>query len=447
MSRRYLFFLVTISAACFLLYLVVRHAPILGSHQSHIVSAVKLRSGQSSDVGLPSFSLCNCSCSTVNSVTRAAKGRHATTPASGHQTVVDVNSDPVRHDVVMGTRPLGSSVVIMAVMRTGSSFVGEIFGQNENTFYLFEPGIPLENELIAHNETSVFMQQLYIDMMNSLYRCNVTYLDFYLKSLSGKNQNTILKSAPRLFDSLCPKMKRGGSGRFLCGKVSPIQFVQKCREKRSIVIKSIRIWHIGMFLPLIQSANLKVIHLVRDPRGMTASRVPAMNVVDNTSNKLQAESFTEEMREYLIRYCSLSLENKETGLYLPKYRDNYFLLRYEDMSLDPERVTQLLYNFTGLGAVPETVSKWIAENTQAYRPGVYSTTRVSSQVYQSWRKKLDFKTAKAIENVGRCAEMMEHFGYLPVRDKSHLKNLSFPLLAPIPAEHDSQKYQSYRFTG
>ncbi|XP_038078045.1 carbohydrate sulfotransferase 3-like [Patiria miniata] len=351
-----------------------------------------------------------------------------------------VGDDSVPAEDTRSSDPPGSRIVVLTSMRTGSSFIGEIFGRNDDIFYLFEPGLALLTEL--HSRGALFLQPMYIDMLRSLYQCNTSSLDFYIKWLSRQPPLEVKKKVPRIFDSLCYPFETGRTG-LKCDAIPAEIFERKCQEKRHIAIKSIRIWDIGMFLSLIQDSNvkLKVIHLVRDPRGMTASRVLAMNVVENTFNKLQADSFTDEMRSYLMEFCSYSIDNKEIGYYLPKYRDNYLLLRYEDMSLDPERVTQLIYNFTGLGAVPETISKWIAENTQAHRPGVYSTTRVSSQVYQSWRTKLDYKTAKAIENVGRCAEMMEHFGYLPVRDESHLKNLSSPLLAPIPPPRDSYRYQ------
>ncbi|XP_022090584.1 carbohydrate sulfotransferase 3-like [Acanthaster planci] len=460
MSKRYLFYLIVpiLSAAGILLYFVagemLPHAPFVWSYRGPSPSDNKLNSGilrhytKSSDVEQPS---CNCSCVATDSITRAYSiGHRATTPSKTPLLDSSKRQNPVGHDVDIGTRlfdanSLGNNIVIQAAMRTGSSLVGEVFGQNDNIFYLFEPGISLENEFALNG--TVFVQQLYVDMLSSLYHCDITSQDFYLKWLSRKTQNHVRKVAPRLFDSLCPQMKPGGSGHSVCGAVLPRQFMQECRAKRTIAIKSVRIWHIGMFLPLIQDINvkLKVIHLVRDPRGMTASRVPAMNVVKGTHHRLASNSFTEEMREYLRRFCSLSLENKETGWYHPKYRDNYLLLRYEDMALNPERVTQLIYNFTGLGAVPECVSKWIAENTQTYKPGLYSTTRVSSKRYQAWRTTLDFKTAKAIENVGRCAEMMQHFGYLPLQNESHLRKLSSSLVVPIPPPSGSQKYKSFRF--
>ncbi|XP_022090654.1 carbohydrate sulfotransferase 3-like [Acanthaster planci] len=324
-------------------------------------------------------------------------------------------------------------------MRTGSSFIGEIFGRNSDVFYLFEPGQSLLTEL--HSQGALFLRPIYMDMLSALFHCNTSSLNFYMKCLSRHHPFEVRKKVPRLFDLVCYKWPAARPG-IACRKIDAELFERKCREKRHIAVKSIRIWDIGMFQPLIQDGNvkLKVVHLVRDPRGMTASRVLAMNFVDSTINKLEAGSFTDEMQLYLMEYCSYSIDNKEIGYYHPEYRNNYFLLRYEDMALDPERVTQLIYNFTGFDAVPENVSKWIAENTKAEKPGIYSTTRVSSMAYQSWRTKIDFKTAKAIEKIGRCAEMMEHFGYLPVRDESHLKDLSSSLLAPIPPPHDSQRY-------
>ncbi|XP_071792952.1 carbohydrate sulfotransferase 3-like [Asterias amurensis] len=316
----------------------------------------------------------------------------------------------------------GAKIIILASMRTGSSFVGEMFGQNSDIFYLFEPGLALQTTL--HQRGAVFLQPLHIDLLDSIYQCNLTGYEYYSKWLSRQVPKQILKKAPAMYRVLCSKSNNSSH----CGKVTPQHFMQICMDLKKVAIKSIRISDIGSLLPLIKDKriNLKVIHLVRDPRGMIASRVLAMNEVKKTTDKV--ESFTDGTRAALTNYCWNNLHNTDVGKNLPKFQDNYLLLRYEDVSLDPHEAARRIYNFTGLGAVPGNVSRWIQEHTSAHVAGTYSTSRVSSQVYQSWRSSLSFPTVKTIEEVGTCSQMMQKFGYLPAKDQEHLTNLNISLL-------------------
>ncbi|XP_033627161.1 carbohydrate sulfotransferase 3-like [Asterias rubens] len=201
-----------------------------------------------------------------------------------------------------------------------------------------------------------------------------------------------------------------------------------CMDLKKVAIKSIRISDIGSLLPLIKdkTVNLKVIHLVRDPRGMIASRVLALNEGKKTADTL--DKFTDDTKASLINYCRNNLHNTDVGTNMPKFQENYLLLRYEDVSLDPHEAARRIYNFTGLGAVPGSVSRWIQEHTSAHVAGTYSTSRVSSQVYQSWRGRLSFPTVKTIEEVGTCSQMMQRFGYLTAKDQDNLTNLNISLL-------------------
>ncbi|XP_071784918.1 carbohydrate sulfotransferase 3-like [Asterias amurensis] len=304
--------------------------------------------------------------------------------------------------------PSGVKIIILASMRTGSSFVGQMFGQNSDIFYLFEPGTFLQAALRQRGD--IFSQSLYIDMLDSLYRCNLTGYEYYSKWLSTLVPGSLLQKAPDMYKLLCSKPDISSKKKVQCGKTTPQHFMRTCMDLKKVAIKSIRISDIGSLLPLIKdkTVNLKVIHLVRDPRGMIASRVLALNEGKKTADTL--EKFTDDTKASLINYCRNNLHNTDVGTNMPKFQDNYLLLRYEDVSLDPHEEARRIYNFTGLGAVPRNVSRWIQEHTSAHVAGTYSTSRVSSQVYQSWRSRLSFPTVKTIEEVGTCSQMMQRFG-------------------------------------
>ena len=335
--------------------------------------------------------------------------------------------------------PSGEKIIILASMRTGSSFVGQMFGQNSDIFYLFEPGTFLQAALRQRGD--IFSQSLYIDMLDSLYRCNLTDYEYYSKWLSTQGPKSLLQQAPNMFKLLCSKPDI--SSEVHCGSVTHDSFVRTCMDLKKVAIKSVRISDIGSLLPLIKdkTVNLKVIHLVRDPRGMIASRVVAMNDIKKTADKV--ETFTDDTKTALINYCWNNLHNTDVGTNMPKFRDNYLLLRYEDVSLDPHEAARRIYNFTGLGAVPGNVSRWIQEHTSAHVAGTYSTSRVSSQVYQSWRSRISFPTVKTIEEVGTCSQMMQRFGYLPAKDQEHLTNIKISILSDNVPDHVKRDIYAY----
>ncbi|XP_038056097.1 carbohydrate sulfotransferase 3-like [Patiria miniata] len=320
---------------------------------------------------------------------------------------------------------------ILANMRTGSSFVGDIFGSSSDVFYLFEPGLSLNEALENLEDRPRVLSGVYLRMLRRLYLCDFRQLDFYLQWLSQKDMFNLRKLAPRLHD-LCSKSPAKGS----C-TITREMATESCQQSKYLVVKSIRIPDIMLLMPMMEdeAIKLKVVHLVRDPRPMIASRVIALT-------RTRVTWLSDSIREFLCLYCKSNWENMVLGTQNPRIKDRYMFLRYEDAALDPVAAARRMHQFLGHSRVPESVLKWIDVNTKSAKPGrpLYSTARNSSKAYRAWRDGFPFDTAKAIEGTGQCAGMMARMGYIPLVDEKHLRNSSLSLLTSIPSGNDDKNY-------
>ncbi|XP_038062188.1 carbohydrate sulfotransferase 3-like [Patiria miniata] len=329
-------------------------------------------------------------------------------------------------------------VVILASMRTGSSFVGELLANNGDVFYLFEPGLAVHDALRQNGLSPAVVEHVYLRMLPKIFLCDFSDLDFYMEWLAARPLADLLKMAPRLYD-LCVLNSTDPKGRCV---ITPEMATETCQKSDLIVIKSIRVPDINLLLPMVEekTINLKVIHLVRDPRPMIASRAEALKweVLDSKWNGV----LPGKVQDVLCIYCKYNCQNLELGTQRPSLKNRYMFLRYEDAALNPRAAALRIYRFLGRdGGVPDSVQEWIDSNTGADKPGTYSTARNSREVYRKWRLTLPVEAARAIEKTGQCRGMMARMGYLTLEDKWHLRNMSRPLLGSLPPVNtDVEKY-------
>ncbi|XP_033644295.1 carbohydrate sulfotransferase 3-like [Asterias rubens] len=232
------------------------------------------------------------------------------------------------------TPPKGKTcILILASLRTGSSFVGELFANNRDVFYLFEPGMDLGKRLNHIRGGKQLVENVLLRMIQDLFRCDFTNLHFYLRWLSKLPADKLLKMAPRLYEYCQENLLQG-----TCTITENVARVV-CQSSRYIAIKTIRIPDMSLVLPIAErnALNLRVVHLVRDPRPMIASRFLAL-----THKRLSSASFANtsrilpnRSREFLSIYCKYNWQNFEIGSRNPTLKQNYIFVRYEDAAVDP----------------------------------------------------------------------------------------------------------------
>ena len=290
-------------------------------------------------------------------------------------------------------------------------------------------------------------------MLDGMYRCNYTNLDYFLRYSSLTDFDHQQKHIPGLMEPktcyIWRRDRKANITRRFCEPITVASAEAKCARKNNIAIKTIRIHDINLLLPLIldKDVKLKVIHLVRDPRGMVASRL--MLYYHTHKTVFPHRYYGHLMKAVAEEYCSTWLKNIEIGRYVKEIRNNYMLLRYEDAATNPIAAARKIYSFLGLGRyIPNRIQKWILNNTLQPEPGKfnpYSTQRDSKITAEHWRSKLTYETIKIIENTGRCRELMNAVGYLPVYDRGDLNKteISFVDTMPVPGFFRRRKVDQY----
>ncbi|XP_072043315.1 carbohydrate sulfotransferase 1-like [Amphiura filiformis] len=291
-------------------------------------------------------------------------------------------------------------VIIFTRWKYGSTFTGEILNNNPDFTYFFEP---IRREVYKNRKIhrGVFYQDL-IPMLHNTLKCefidkNYTWWDEENKSLdcrySKKLQNSIL----------CEKstIEKRDISAYL-SKESRSRMVEEiCRSVQHVAIKTVRVPDLKHLKSIVtdDSLNVKVIQLVRDPRGVYLSRKVTSDVCDMELSEC------DELKNNLNYW-------KDPPFWL---KGRYMLLRYEDLADDPIEMVHIIYDFLGL-PVPETVKSWLRIN-------ILKMSSSSKSAY-SWRTKITYKTMVTVQRY--CMDLLLMAGYKPVNSEKDLTNLKIP---------------------
>ena len=176
----------------------------------------------------------------------------------------------------------------------------------------------------------------------------------------------------------------------------------KCEQSRTLLIKTIRMPMslIGDFLDKIP--ELKVIHLVRDPRATLKSQAKCGECGEKQGGHIGC----------INKYCT-RLENDilVTETLAKRYPGRIKRVFYEQIASKPLQTARELYNFIGSLFTPQ-VKDYIFDITQAGKEAGCSicTTRPNSTLYiNAWRKDINKDFLKTIEQ--RCNYVLRHFNY------------------------------------
>ena len=91
----------------------------------------------------------------------------------------------------------------------------------------------------------------------------------------------------------------------------------------------------------------------------------------------------------------------------------------------PMELAQEIYDFTGMGPLPNSVQQWILNNTKSMvKPSdksantYYSTSRDASKVSEAWRYHVPYKVALRMQDL--CRETLRELGYVEVKTEQEL---------------------------
>ena len=143
--------------------------------------------------------------------------------------------------------------------------------------------------------------------------------------------------------------------------------------------------------------TLKIVHLVRDPRGVVNSRVGSGSKYISEEAKL---------------LCSQMLINiLECQKLKEKYPNNIFQVRYEDIAAAPIEQAQVIYNFTRNSPLPESVLSFLNKSMNSdINSGQMGTSRKNSTATAyMWRQKLSVTDQNVITN--HCSSVLDKLNY------------------------------------
>ena len=302
-------------------------------------------------------------------------------------------------------------IVIVTNRRSGSSFLGQIFNQNPDVFFHFEPLKVMEWKKEWYPNATNLIQ----NMMKCKFDDTPFLMEMYNHEMLHRESSKVLTSPP-----LCDLTK-------IHGRLKPVNFCPKltndlamdvCKRYKHVVVKMIRMYSISSLEEVVRdpALNVKVIHLVRDPRGIHISRAKAEKKILTLGTEL------DKALQYICRRMKGNLDfTKSAPVWL---EGKYIRVRYEELAENPTEWAQKLYNFTGLGMLPKEVQYWINANTQSSSGNAYSTQRNSAMTAQAWRKDVSFDIVQHMQDIKLCRPVLSELGYLEVFNEVELKNLS-----------------------
>ena len=291
------------------------------------------------------------------------------------------------------------NLIIISPGRGGSSFLGSLFNENPHVMYSFEPFFAITGkifhvDLVKGDKEPKNYKQAFLRVMDGFLKCN-------LRNLSKTTISALLKDRWHLLKSKA--LSKVNLARF-----SGSLLTSSCENHKYTVIKilSARVPNktIETLKELFQQQShydVKIVHLVRDPRAVVYSRVNLKWMKDHLH-----PSFSDDVR----RICNPILQNIRFGLLSPSswLKNHFLVIRYEDLVENTVDITRELYRFAEFDW-STSIDKWISKQAKNTKQGTeYSVFRNATTAINGW-KNAPKPFIKAVED--SCRDLMDFLGY------------------------------------
>jgi len=289
--------------------------------------------------------------------------------------------------------------LVTTTWRSGSTFLGDIMTAHPGTFYHYEPLLHYD---IVQARSGALAQDA-VRTIKDLMHCNYTNLNRYLTY--GRGHQWLFTHNARLWTHC----QADGKQRFQKSYCWKPEFLNKfCPLFPFQSIKTVRL-RLNLTEQLVKdpSLNVRVMLLVRDPRGTMESRKHR----DWCPHNPDCEDPAKLCQDLVDDYHSLRK-------LLRQHPDRYKVFRYEDFSMNPYNNTRDVFNFFGF-TMHSRVSNFLDTHTKANIGGVSSTFRDSKTAPFKWRERLSEDEVYAIQD--KCTEAMTLWGYKSLTEKEDLK--------------------------
>ncbi|KAK7474614.1 hypothetical protein BaRGS_00034143 [Batillaria attramentaria] len=194
-----------------------------------------------------------------------------------------------------------------------------------------------------------------------------------------------------------------------------------CASRPVKLVKTIRFRGSAAAEMMLRHEDLRIIYLVRDPRGTILSQQRVFQEFKFTQIVNFTTYFCQTFREDLANLEPL----------FDKYPDRIKLLRYETLAENPMKVSEELYKFLRLTFTAD-VEEFVYNSTSAGKSskGDYDTFKANStEAAYAWRNGAVFKEVQVIDKI--CGDIYLKLGYLPVKSIHELEDRHRPLKRDI----------------
>ncbi|XP_064808133.1 carbohydrate sulfotransferase 6 [Oncorhynchus masou masou] len=351
-------------------------------------------------------------------------------------------------------------VLLLSSWRSGSSFLGQVFSQHPSVFYLMEPSWHVWTTLQMPGARALRMAVR--DLMRSVFQCDMSVMDAYtpaqhnMSALFMWSHSRALCSPPAC--QLTPRhlFSNETECKQKCDRPGLQGAEEACRTYSHVVLKEVRFFELDSLYPLLQdpTLDLRIIHLVRDPRAVARSREQSAKalVKDNALVLEQGNTKVDDTQYGVMQeICRSHIRIHERAMLKPPdfLRGRYKMVRYEDMVRDPLTEIDSMYQFVGL-EMTQSLQEWIYKVTHGKGKGTKKeafqiTSRNAADVSQAWRTTLPHDKVRNIQEV--CKGAMSLLGYRTVDSEKEQKKLDVDLLTPreryhfswLPSKTDNKK--------
>jgi len=320
-----------------------------------------------------------------------------------------------------------TKLIILTYMRSGSSFTGDIFQHNAKTFYVYEPLYTLQ-KMIENSRIFRYLDGSEIPSPVSPETAyNSSAGDFFLSSIGSKATEAEKQLEVDILSSMLDcrfdrvdidTLMQGhmlsstdtGSFKYCLNKNETLKKLQyctmrdlitPCRTKQATVLKVIR--HSMQQAADIMSSDpsVKIIHLIRDPRGMFYSQ---WSVTDLKWDDLENQARLRCGR--ILNDISLSVELNR------RFPKRILTVRYEDIAENPIQSAEQMYKFAGL-QMTDSTRQHIHQITNGEKDGCFICTirRNATLTAYKWRLKMKFSSVQTIDR--QCRGVYDVMGFRP----------------------------------
>ena len=322
------------------------------------------------------------------------------------------NEDVTRSELNPTTKPKRRSLVIFGDDRSGTTLLTRMFSEDSNIFSVYEP-LWVTRKWRATEPDRDQVKDV-TDVVSALMSCHFVDNPTAMKFLA----HTSRKWAPGLFKNpfQSPPICNGTEkGKTTCPspETVPRRVEEACSSHYKHSVTKLAIVRVperklSNIFPRIINDNpdteIKILHVVRDPRGSINSRINLgwIKEVDKAKNFAAWPKDT----------CQGIIQNVKFGASLEgSLKDNYMLVKYKDIAFSPVLTAMKIYKFAGF-EMQESLIRWIIHATNPNKETLdkeakkaFSSFRNSTANVEKWRQESPIERTRIIEQ--ECGELLD----------------------------------------